>query len=409
VIDTTRYQCLILKEVLHAMATLQLLVTLLPIFAILSAQAQTFTTLYAFTGGSDGGFPWAGLVRDSAGNLYGTTLDGGNIQSCYEIGCGTVFKLDKNGKETVLHSFSGPPKDGASPWAPLVQDRSGAFYGTTASGGRYDNGTVFKLSGSDREKLLYSFPNGLVNGDYPTAGLVRDGAGNLYGVTGGGGLFGAGTIFEVTASGHEKLLYTFTGGLEDGAGPSGLIRDSQAVLYGTTCGGGAYGDGTVFKLDTTGSDSLLYSFTGGPDGRCPTAGLVRDRSGNFYGTTSNGNGTGCGGYGCGTVFMLNTSGKETTLYSFAGGSDGGNPGRGSLVLDPAGNLYGTTTGGTYYGVIFELTPNSGGGWTETVLYTFDGQDGGGASGLIRDAAGNLYGTTSEFGPNDAGTVFKLAP
>jgi uncharacterized repeat protein (TIGR03803 family) len=161
----------------------------------------------------------------------------------------------------------------------------------------------------------------------------------------------------------------------------------------------------VFKLDTTGTESLLYSFTGGSDGKCPMAGLARGRADDFYGTTFEGGGTGCQ---CGTVFKLDKTGQETTVYTFTGGADGF-PSRGNLVLDSAGNLYGTTFGGgTYFGVIYKLTPGSG-GWTETVLHTFVGSDGGSASGLIRDSAGNLYGTTSDFGPHNAGTIFKLTP
>jgi uncharacterized repeat protein (TIGR03803 family) len=397
---------LIFEESLRDISMLALTVALLPILAPWPAQAQTFHTLYSFTGGPDGGYPYAGLLRDKAGNLYGTTLEGGR-QAC-QIGCGTVFKLGKHRKETVLHSFAGGPKDGAFPWAGLVPDAAGNLYGTTSVGGASDQGTVFKVSKTGQKKVLFSFPVGLANGQGPLAGLVRDAAGNLYGTTPGGGVFGYGIVFKVTATGQETVLHNFTGGNADGATPypGPLVLEPSGNLYGTTCSGGAYGDGTVFKLDKTATESLLYSFTGGADGRCPTAGLVRDRAGTFYGTTVVGGVAECK---CGTVFKLDKTGTETTLYTFTGGADGGFPSSGALVLDSVGNLYGTTSGGgTNFGVIFKVTPSSD-GWTETVLHTFAGSDGGGPSGLIRDAAGNLYGTTSEFGPENAGTVFKLTP
>jgi uncharacterized repeat protein (TIGR03803 family) len=281
---------------------------LLPVLAW-PANAQTFYTLHSFTGGADGAYPSAGLVRDKAGNLFGTTVEGGTSY------WGTVFKLSTAHKETVLHSFTGQRRDGASPWARLVPDAAGNLYSTTGLGGAFDLGTVFKLATTNKEKVLYSFSPGLGDGQGPSTSLVRDAAGNLYGTTPGGGVFGYGTVFKVTATGEETVLYNFAGGRADGFYPGSLVLDQAGNLYGTTCSGGSSGNGTVFKLDKTGRESLLYNFTGGPDGGCPMAALVGDRVGNLYGTTSQ-----CQAYPCGTVFRLDKTGKETTLYGFTGGA-----------------------------------------------------------------------------------------
>jgi uncharacterized repeat protein (TIGR03803 family) len=207
-----------------------------------SAEAQgdtTFALFYSFEGGTDGATPRAGLVRDAAGNLYGTTISGG------AGGLGTVFKLDAVGSETVLHSFSGA--DGARPEAGLVRDAAGNLYGTTAGGGASDLGTVFKLDTTGSETVLHSFSG--ADGDSPVAGLVRDAAGNLYGTTAGGGASGLGTVFKLDTSGKGRLLHSFTGGATDGAFPAaGLVPDAAGNLYGTTTQDGAFGQGTVFKL-----------------------------------------------------------------------------------------------------------------------------------------------------------------
>ena len=242
------------------------------------------TVLYSFAGGSDGENPVAGLVWDAKGNLYGITSLGG------ASGYGTVFKLDKAGKETVLHSFTGPAGDGAEPMAGLTRDAKGNLYGTTVyggsgtckNGGLDGCGTVFKLDKTSKETVLYSFPGTESDGTYPDAGLVPDAAGNLYDTTFGGGASGAGTVFKLDKTGKETVLYSFDGA--DGANPvAGLVWDAKGNLYGTTYNG-ASGYGTVFKLEKTGKETVLHSFVG-TDGAHPYAGLVRDAKGKLYGTT----------------------------------------------------------------------------------------------------------------------------
>jgi len=373
-----------------------------------SAQAQTYTesVLYSFTGSPDGAYPGGGsLVRDAQGNLYGTTEGGG------PDGLGTVFKVDTSGKETVLYSFTGTGGDGAGPYAGLVLDTQDNLYGTTQYGGANAWGTVFKVDTTGKETVLYSFTGTGGDGAGPTAGLVRDAQGNLYGTTGGGGANGWGTVFKVDTTGKETVLYSFTGTGGDGAYPyAGLVRDAQGNLYGTTPGGGAYEYGTVFKVDTTGTETVLYSFTGtGGDGTRPYAGLVRDAQGNLYGTTAH---SGNSNY-YGTVFEVDTTGNETVLYSFTGtGGDGAYPVAG-LVMDAQGNLYGTTQFGgdlacgapAGCGTAFKLDTSG----KETVLHTFTGTPDGNnpVAGLVLDAQGNLYGTTEGGGADGLGTVFEL--
>jgi uncharacterized repeat protein (TIGR03803 family) len=411
--------------------------------------APTLSVLYRFAGPpTDGAFPVAGLVRDAAGNLYGTTQSAGANTACFSTyGCGVVFKLSPTGTQTVLYSFTGGA-DGANPSAGLVRDAAGNLYGTTTSGGTGCNGigcgVVFKLSPTRIETVLYSFTGG-PDGRDPYGGLTTDAAGNLYGTTTAGGRttgtckpsaehpFGCGVVFELircdsAASGYEfKVLYRFTGGA-DGSGPNALVRDAAGNLYGTTGYGGATsacdppsGCGVVFKLSPSGTETVLHSFSEPGDGAFP-GGLVRDAAGNLYGTTGFTITSIPFFFGLGTVFKLSPNGTETVLYSFTGGADGGGPN--GVVPDSAGNLYGTTYfgGGStacYYvtgscGVVFKLSPNG----TETVLHRFTGgADGENSSaGLLRDAAGNLYGTaqygganTTCFSPYGCGVVFKLAP
>jgi len=292
--------------------------------------AQTFLTLHSFGGTADGQNPQGGLVRDSAGNLYGTTVKGG-------LYSGTVFKIDTSNNESVLYSFTGG-SDGSSPLAGLIRDAAGNLYGTTVAGGSRGQGTVFKIDTSNHESVLHAFTAGNDGGN-PEAGLILDAAGNLYGTTFGGGSGGQGIVFKIDITNHETVLYSFTGG-NDGGGPAaGLIRDAAGNLYGTTAGGGSSGQGAVFKIDTTNHETVLYSFTGGSDGGSPLARLVRDVAGNLYGTTSQG-GIGCAPVGCGTIFKIDPSNHETTIYSFTGGSDGASSMAG-LLMDATGNLYGT--------------------------------------------------------------------
>jgi uncharacterized repeat protein (TIGR03803 family) len=421
------------------------------------------TVLYRFTAyPHDGANPRAGLIADQNGNLYGTTEDGGPWNY------GTVFKLTPPATasgawtETVLYSFTGHT-DGEKPLGGLIADQNGNLYGTTYDGGASGYGTVFELGppavagGSWTETVLHSFdPNGS-DGFQPTAGLIADQNGNLYGTTqyGGGqgycGSPGCGTVFELTppatpgGTWTETVLHSFAGYPNDGGVPTArLIVDKKRNLYGTTYIGGpgcsdVHGCGTVFKLTPptkgggTWTETVLYSFLGGNDGAFPYyAGLIADKKGNLYGTTEEG-GNGCEIYGCGTVFELTPPAKaggpwtENVLFSFGssyrGFLDGGYP-LASLIADKKGNLYGTTSeggsgigcNGYCTGTVFELSPPAvaGGAWTETVLYSFTGgSDGAGPhAALIADKKGNLYGTTAGGGVESdtcggCGTVFEL--
>ncbi len=375
----------------------------------------TYTVLHSFSRGSDGRFPLAGLVADSSGNLYGTTDEGGG-SGCGGVGCGVVFKLSPGGTETVLHSFSGG-SDGSVPNGGLIADSSGNLYGTTEEGGTgclgNGCGTVFKLSPDGTETALYTFTGGS-DGANPLAGLIADSSGNLYGTTAFGGASGNGVVFKLSPSGTETVLHAFSGFPSDGGTPEGgLIADSSGNLYGTTAIGGASGNGVVFKLSASGTEPVLYSLKGGSDGGTPVAGLIADSGGNLYGTTFAG-----GASNSGVVFKLSPSGTETVLHSFsAAPSDGTNP-RSGLIADSSGNLFGTTQeGGALGGVcpsgcgmVFKVTPSG----TETVLYAFTGGSDGAnpLAGLIADSIGNLYGTASRGGGSGCpstgcGTVFKL--
>jgi len=424
-----------------------LLFTLIAILASTTgALAQgSYKTLHKFTG-SDGGSPWAGLTRDAAGNLYGTTTFGGGA------GLGTVFKLTSkaNGRwaESVLWGFAGG--DGATPYAGLIFDSAGNLYGTTAQGGASAGGTVFKLvnngDGHWTESVLYSFCSitNCADGAFPTSNLVVDRAGNLYGVTTAGGnsycgySVGCGTVFKLTANADgswtESVLYSFcsiTNCSQGFRASSGLVFDADGNLYGTTASGGdlecnaPYGCGVVFKLtqnvEGRWKESVLHKFTGA-DGSNPASLLVFDQERNLYGTTEtggSGNRSQCGGSGCGVVFQLtpNADGRweEKVLHDFSGAADGGTPDAG-VIFDQSGNLYGTTSlGGNVNtcnadfgcGVVFKLAPNLKGGWSETVLHDFAGNPGAGPlAGVISDTAGNLYGTTVGKGN---GSVFEITP
>jgi uncharacterized repeat protein (TIGR03803 family) len=351
------------------------------------------TVLYNFSGGADGGNPQAGVISDSAGNLYGTTFEGGTA------GWGVVYKLDAAGQETVLHSFTGGA-DGGYPAAGVIRDSAGNLYGTTVNGGRAGFGVVYKLDTAGHEKVLYSFTGGADGGD-PLAGVIHDAAGNLYGTTNAGGTGYAGVVYKLDASGQETVLHNFTGGADGGQPYAGVIRDSAGNLYGTTYFGGTADWGVVYELDTAGQETVLYNFTGAADGGYPAAGVIRDPAGNLYGTTY------AGGAGIsGVVYELNTAGQETALYSFTNGADGGYTTAG-VVRDSEGNLYGTTGygGAANVGVVYYLDAAG----HETVVYSFPGAVPGSYpdAGVMRDPTGNLYGTTYNGGAANAGVVYKL--
>ena len=372
-----------------------------------SVQAQTTEKILFSFNLTDGASPWPTPFRDPQGSLYDAGVFGGTSDD------GVVFKLTASGVEKVLYNFKGGVNDGKFPNG-VIHDATGNMYGTTVDGGPLDSGTVFKIDKTGKETILYSFVGFPTDGANPSAGLVRDAAGTLYGTTLNAGPGGCGTVFKVDSSGNEILLHSFTCGA-DGAYPySALILDSAGNLYGTTAyggnGTGTEGFGTVFMLDSEGTETVLYRFTGGTDGAYPFAALNRDGAGNLYGTTASGGAfSGCGpSQECGTVFKVDAAGNETVLHSFGGGTDGIAP-TCALIADSKHNLYGTTSGGgtLQSGTVFKLDR----GGNETVLYNFgtNPNDGGGPrSGLMRDAAGNLYGTTGGGGCcGGYGIVFEL--
>jgi len=406
---------------------------LLALIASQPAQAKTkFKVLHTFHGvPKDGAFPGGALVRDADGNLYGTTGSGGRGHGVcvgfFVEGCGTAFMLDKNGRKIWQHSFQLPT--GIGPIAGLLRDKAGNFYGTTILGGdskcpedQYGCGTVFRLDEAGKETVLHKF-TGTPDGVDPDSAVVEDAEGNLYGTTEYGGSENAyGAVFKVDKSGKERVIYSFTGG-SDECRPVGVILDPAGNLYGVAQGGDTCGgaDGLAFKLDTAGSFSVLHGF-GGSDGEAPDSVLLLDTQGTLYGTTGSGGNSGCGGGGCGVVFKLSLDGTETVLYTFCSLSncaDGANPGGGPLVLDSKGNLYGTTLfGGTHSdcngdtcGVVFKVDTTG----KETVLHDFTGGADGAFpdAGLVMDASGNLYGTAMNGGdtkcnpPLGCGVVFQV--
>jgi uncharacterized repeat protein (TIGR03803 family) len=402
-------------------------------------QAQTSKVLYNFTSGRDGGVPGS-LLIDKAGNLYGTTVDGGDGGDlCVSTPCGTVFKLSNNGSGwvlTTLHSFTGNPNgDGAVPTG-ITFGATGNLYGTTEFGGGTQQacggcGTVFKLGPPSTacrtapcdwtETVLYRFSGG--DGNAPLGSPAFDPSGNLFGTSffgGSGGCSGGcGLVWELTpspAGWRESVPYRFNG--TDGATPiAGVTISPSGNLYGTTTGGGRYGYGAVFQLIPSGSGwslNALYSFQGAADGAppFPISSLVLDNLGNLYGSTLSG-----GSRQGGMVFELtNGSWTFSELYSFDGPSYPFSGPDGNLFMDNRGNLYGVTEkeggagcGGYGCGTVFKLTPGAG-GWTYTLLHSFSDYDGSYPSGnLVFDVNGNLYGTTEYGGAYGRGVVFEITP
>ncbi len=320
--------------------------------------AGQYNVLYNFGTQPGDGFgprPFGGLAFRS-GKLYGTTFEGGAAG-----GVGTVFDLTLKGKEKVLHTFGVESGDGIYPAAGVIFDKAGNLYGTTEEGGAYANscvggcGIVYEITKAGEEKVLYSFGDQVQDAIFPTANLTFDKAGNLYGTSDAGGYYLHGTVFELSSSGVEKVLYSFSGTSGDGYYPaSGVVFDKKGNLYGTTFYGGVYGQGTVFELSSAGVEKILYSFGGqASDGVNAYGSVVFDKKGNLYGTTFAG-----GLYGQGTVFELSPNGEETILYTFGSQAGDGNTPLGGLVFDTVGNLYGVTAyGGAYgFGTVFEIRP-----------------------------------------------------
>ena len=364
-----------------------------------SAHAQTLHVLYNFGGSSDGGDPYASLIRDAAGNLYSTFGYGGGTSFS-----GGVFKVAPDGTETVLYSFTGGT-DGAFPEAALIRDNAGNLYGTTTQGGSDNIGVVFKVDPSGTETVLHSFTGG-TDGVIPVGGLLRDAAGNLYGTTSQGGTSNDGILFKISPSGKETILHTFTGSTKDGKYPSytSLLTDAQGNLYGVTEEGGSADGGILYKLSKTGKLTILHSFTGGTTDGCNVLGTpFRDAAGNFYGTTSS-----CGTDNLGTVWKVNKYGKEKVLHSFAGGTSDGEYPLAGVIMDAEGNLWGNTeTGGaTKFGTVYEISKSG----HYTLVHSFDGTDGKYPYGsFAQNAKGTIFGSALNGGTIGYGTVWKIIP
>jgi uncharacterized repeat protein (TIGR03803 family) len=375
--------------------------------------STTYRLVYSFNGGAtDGARPLAGLI-DVKGTLYGTTEEGGPVNSALECygGCGTVFSLTLGGTETVLYEFatgSNAHHDGQYPVAGLV-DVGGVLYGTTGGGGTSNRGTVFSIATSGPEQVLHSF-GGEPDGSYPYAPLI-DVKGMLYGTTINGGTRSSigGTVFSITTAGTENIVHSFRG--PDGQSPNAGVIDVDRTLYGTTYFGGSHKHGTVFAVTTGGAENVLKSFGLDHTGSFPLGPLLKF-AGTFYGTTSGGGTFSCGKrrggrvLRCGTVFSITPGGTETMLHTFGSEGDGRGPSAG--LINVGGTFYGTTNGGGAYGMgtVFSITP----GGTEKVLHSFgNAHDGTGPDATLTNVNGTLYGTTGLGGDHNEGTVFAFKP
>lgn len=403
------------READHALSRRAIVVLVILIFVPLflatsskTVQAQTYKVIHTFTNkGSDGGSPYGGPALDQQGNLYGTTYTGGTQ------GSGSVYRLSPNGSSwtyTSLYSFKAGI-DGVGPgFGSLATAANGTLFGTTEGGGYF--GTDFEiLVDSRREVQIHQFGRG-ADGSQPIGGVILDSAGNLYGTTSLGGLYGNGTVYEQIRNGNkwaEYTIYNFTGG-DDGTNPPATVtRSPDGNLYGTTSMGGANGVGVVYELSHSTSawkQTVLYTFQGKSDGQNPVGGVILGPAGNLYGTTFDG-----GDNGGGTIYELSPSStgwRFTTIYSFIGGY-GGPYNKLTLVN---GTLYGSTEAeGKYgFGSVFKLARENG-KWVFTDLHDFTGGNGGAASygSVAVDSQGNVFGTTNEGGSLNQGIVFEITP
>jgi uncharacterized repeat protein (TIGR03803 family) len=415
------------------------------VFSALCTVAQASDKLFFLSfDNANGAIPEAGLIADSQGNLYGTTAYGGKYNF------GNVFEVTRseNGSWQIvdLYDFTGGP-DGGDPLGGVVLDASGNLYGTTSLGGQgkcvkagsqwFGCGLVFELShvGSTwQESVLFNFLPGVTKGIIPSAGLVFDKVGNLYGTTWAPGIVATptsrpvntfwgcnfpgcgGTVFELSPTSNgwkETDIYAFTGASDGSSPQANLVFDDADNLYGTTYYGGnsGYGFGVVFELSPNGTgwkETVLHTFTGQADGKYPQASVLIGSAGELYGTATAG-----GDSAQGTVFEITPGSNQfSVLHSFTGGADGGTP-YAAVISDALGNLYGTTFyggDGGVWGVVYQLTPSHG-NWTETVLHTFQLTEGANPwAPLLMGPDRRLYGTTANGGSTGtAGTVFELLP
>ena len=378
--------------------------------------ANTTKLIYSFAGDADGEYTDTELVMDSAGNLYGTSVQGGTYAS------GTVFQVTPEGVHTVLYNFTGGA-DGGEPYKGVTLDAQGNLYGTAVTGGggscEGGCGVVFKLTNSGgvwTQSVIHAFTG--ADGSGPGSPVSIDKHGNVFGTTPTGGKYSMGVIYVLQPMGSSwkfRVVHAFTGGT-DGAGGSAsrLLIDGLGNLYGVCTVGGVNGLGTVYEVSLVNGQvkfSTLYAFKLPPDGALPYSGLIFDRLGNLYGTTYY-----AGANGMGTVYKLtrgNGTWTESVLYSFQGGTDGANP-ISSLVADVSGRLYGTTSAdgaSCGCGTIFKMTRGSSGNWTERPVYRFPGTPNAGTAynGLVGDGAGHFYGATVNGGTADDGTIYEFIP
>ena len=383
------------------------------------ASATTTDVIFSFEE-DEGEYADTDLETDSAGNIYGTTVLGG------DFGGGTVFQLSPSPNgwvHTVLYSFTGGA-DGGEPYKGVTLDRQGNLYGTAVTGGsgacEGGCGVVYKLTnnkGTWTQTVVHAFTGGN-DGSGPGARVTVDRAGNIYGMAPTGGTFGLGTIYKIRPTPHGNwtfsVIHAFTGGSDGATGSAGRMILRNGHLYGAVTVGGNYGSGIIFELNPHGTGErdlkVLYSFRGQPDGSFPYSALLFDISGNIYGTTYYG-----GANGIGSVYKLSPRAvgewTEAVIYSFQEAPDGNSP-ISNLVFDKAGNLFGTTSeGGLGSGTIFKLSPVAMGEWSETVVHAFEGPPDGGFSynGMVVDKSGNFYGATVHGGDDNDGCVYQFTP
>jgi uncharacterized repeat protein (TIGR03803 family) len=342
------------------------------------------------------------LIQAADGTFYGTTVNGGDAAS------GTLFNVTPLGVTQTFYSFTADSGGGANPEEGLFQATDGDFYGTTRNGGFYDKGIVFKISAAGVKTVLHSFGNG-DDGANPIAAVIEASDGSFYGSTYYGGAYGEGTVFKISPAGDQTTLYSFAGGA-DGANPAaGLIQGTDGNFYGTTYYGGGADYGTVFRITPAGVETVLHAFGGGADGAYVDVGLVQGSDGSLYGVTASG-GTG----DVGTVFKITPEGVATVLYSFAGGEDGSNPADGAspssrLIQARDGNFYGTTFigGANEVGTIFKISPAG----AFSIIYSFGAKESGAVypdSSLVQGTDGDFYGTTEYGGDNGLGVVYQIS-
>jgi uncharacterized repeat protein (TIGR03803 family) len=407
------------KRALHTASRVLAMGAAVASLAAAAWAASTTKLIYSFAGNADGEYTDTELVADSAGNLYGTSVQGGIY------GGGTVFQVTPAGVHTVLYNFTGSA-DGGEPYKGVTLDAEGNLYGTAVTGGggscEGGCGVVFKLTYSGgiwTQSVIHMFTGGS-DGSGPGSPVAIDKHGTVWGTTPTGGAYGVGVVYQLRrATGGDWTLHvahTFTGGSDGGGGSAGrFFIDAAGNLYNVCTVGGANGFGTVYELSLNQGKwqlTTLYAFKDQPDGALPYGGVISDKAGNLYGTTYY-----AGVHDVGTVYKLTRSGStwtESVLYSFKGGTDGASP-ISSLVSDAAGNLYGTTSDGgaasCSCGVIFKMSRGATGKWTESVAYRFPGtpQPGFAYNGMVRDSEGNFYGATVHGGTGNDGAIYEFRP